>query len=93
MSANNMSSSSSLSGKEKGAMDHTPPQRPQNDEAEDTASNDKPGDIEQAVSEKPQGPPPGAFDPRQNPDGGLKAWLTVLGGFCALFCSFGWINW
>ena len=22
-------------------------------------------DIEQAVSEKPQGPPPGAFDPRQ----------------------------
>ncbi|KAJ5105041.1 MFS transporter asaE [Penicillium alfredii] len=26
------------------------------------------------------------------PDGGLQAWLTVLGGFCCLFVSFGWIN-
>lgn len=52
----------------------------------------KTGDVEQGVSEKPRGPPPGAFDPRQNPDGGSKAWLCVLGGFCALFCSFGWIN-
>lgn len=50
-------------------------------------------DVEQGVPEKPQGgPPPGAFDPRQNPDGGTKAWLCVLGGFCTLFCSFGWIN-
>lgn len=26
------------------------------------------------------------------PDGGLRAWLVVLGGFCCLFVSFGWIN-
>ncbi|KAK5168867.1 uncharacterized protein LTR77_006176 [Saxophila tyrrhenica] len=52
----------------------------------------KTADVEQGTPEKPQGPPPGAFDPRQNPDGGLKAWLCVLGGFCSLFCSFGWIN-
>jgi MFS family permease len=26
------------------------------------------------------------------PDGGLRAWLTVFGSFCCLFCSFGWIN-
>jgi len=26
------------------------------------------------------------------PDGGFQAWLVVLGGFCAVFCSFGWIN-
>lgn len=26
------------------------------------------------------------------PDGGAKAWLTVLGAFCGLFVSFGWIN-
>ena len=26
------------------------------------------------------------------PDGGLQAWLAVLGGFCAVFASFGWIN-
>jgi hypothetical protein len=52
----------------------------------------KDGDVEQGVPEKPQGPPPGAFNPMENPDGGLKAWLCVLGGFCSLFCSFGWIN-
>ena len=45
-------------------------------------------DIEGGASPKLQN----VLDPRQNPDGGLKAWLCVLGGFCTLFCSFGWIN-
>ncbi|KAI5814878.1 major facilitator superfamily domain-containing protein [Pyronema omphalodes] len=31
-------------------------------------------------------------DPRSFPDGGLQAWLCVFGGFCCLFCSFGWVN-
>ncbi|KAF4977212.1 hypothetical protein FZEAL_6240 [Fusarium zealandicum] len=26
------------------------------------------------------------------PDGGLTAWLVVLGAWCTSFCSFGWIN-
>ena len=26
------------------------------------------------------------------PDGGLAAWFVVLGSWCVLFCSFGWIN-
>lgn len=26
------------------------------------------------------------------PDGGFQAWLVVVGGFCAVFCGFGWIN-
>ncbi|KAH7131116.1 major facilitator superfamily transporter [Dactylonectria macrodidyma] len=26
------------------------------------------------------------------PDGGLKAWLVVLGAWCTSFCSFGWLN-
>ncbi len=26
------------------------------------------------------------------PDGGMAAWLVVLGGWCTAFCSFGWIN-
>jgi hypothetical protein len=35
---------------------------------------------------------PPVFDPRDNPDGGREAWLVVLGAFCCMFCSFGWIN-
>lgn len=30
--------------------------------------------------------------PSDPPDGGLEAWLVVVGGFCALLVSFGWIN-
>lgn len=26
------------------------------------------------------------------PDGGLVAWLVVLGAWCVSFCSFGWLN-
>jgi hypothetical protein len=37
-------------------------------------------------------PSPPVFDPRDNPDGGFDAWLVVLGAFCCMFCSFGWIN-
>lgn len=32
------------------------------------------------------------FDPADFPDGGLRAWLVVLGGFCSLFCTFGLVN-
>ncbi|UNI17429.1 hypothetical protein JDV02_003772 [Purpureocillium takamizusanense] len=35
------------------------------------------------------GGPPG---PGDFPDGGVEAWLVVLGGWCALFCTFGLIN-
>ena len=38
-------------------------------------------------SARPSGPNPVDF-----PDGGLKAWSVVLGGWCCLFSSFGWIN-
>jgi hypothetical protein len=30
--------------------------------------------------------------PNLPPDGGTQAWLVVLGGFCVVFASFGWIN-
>jgi hypothetical protein len=26
------------------------------------------------------------------PDGGFKAWSVVLGAWCCLFASFGWVN-
>ncbi|KAH7078453.1 major facilitator superfamily domain-containing protein [Paraphoma chrysanthemicola] len=32
------------------------------------------------------------FHPSQFPDGGKNAYLCLLGGFCCLFCSFGWLN-
>ena len=32
------------------------------------------------------------FHPSQFPEGGKDAYLCLLGGFCCLFCSFGWLN-
>lgn len=46
-------------------------------------------DVETGDPEKPK---PVIFDPRENPDGGRQAYLCLIGGFCVLFCSFGWIN-
>lgn len=37
-------------------------------------------------------PKPAGIDPKSFPDGGWEAWSVVIGGFCAIFCSFGWIN-
>lgn len=31
-------------------------------------------------------------NPDDYPDGGFEAWMVVVGGFCAIFCGFGWIN-
>ncbi|KXJ90727.1 major facilitator superfamily domain-containing protein [Microdochium bolleyi] len=45
------------------------------------------------AAEKPAaaaGPP--GMSPADFPDGGLDAWLCVLGGWCALFSTFGLIN-
>lgn len=28
----------------------------------------------------------------ETPEGGTKAWLSLLGGSCAMFVSFGWVN-
>lgn len=36
--------------------------------------------------------PPNFMDPSSFPDGGLQAWLCVLGAFCALFVSFGMLS-
>jgi hypothetical protein len=44
-------------------------------------------DTEKAA--EPAKPAPPGSDA---PDGGLTAWLVVLGGWCTAFCSFGWLN-
>jgi hypothetical protein len=41
-------------------------------------------DPEQAVQPEPSGNDP--------PDGGLAAWLVILGVWCCSFCSYGWMN-
>jgi len=55
-----------------------------------TAERPTLGDDGQRIAVAAASPP--VFDPRENPDGGFDAWLVVLGAFCCMFCSFGWIN-
>ena len=45
--------------------------------------------VEKSVA---AGPAPSAPAIGPPPDGGAQAWLVVLGAFCGLFVSFGWIN-
>ncbi|KIN01011.1 hypothetical protein OIDMADRAFT_122536 [Oidiodendron maius Zn] len=47
-------------------------------------------DLEKAAA--PPQPVAGGINPADFPDGGLEANLALLGGWCCLFCSFGWIN-
>ncbi|KAK5136692.1 hypothetical protein LTR08_002345 [Meristemomyces frigidus] len=51
-------------------------------------AHEKPSDAKQDPASDLISP----FHPSQYPDGGRQAWLCVAGGFCCLFCSFGWIN-
>lgn len=52
-----------------------------------------PADVEkQPALTTPTLPPTSPYHPSQFPDGGAKAFLCLLGGFCCLFCSFGWLN-
>ena len=59
----------------------------------DPTANDQ--EVERGAGDVEKGPPAGgppAFNPADFPEGGLEAWLTVSGGWCCLFVSFGWIN-
>lgn len=50
--------------------------------------NHDPEKAGQVTQNAPAAPTP----PSMPPDGGWEAWLVVLGAFCSLFVSFGWIN-
>lgn len=57
----------------------------QNDSSETAASvKENSGDIEEKAG--------GWKSASPAPDGGTTAWLVVLGAWCVLLCSFGWIN-
>ncbi|KAI9836008.1 MAG: hypothetical protein M1837_003542 [Sclerophora amabilis] len=58
--------------------------RPKNSELGADADSEKGSGGEDHISS--------ALDPSSYPDGGFEAWSVVAGGFCCLFCSFGWIN-
>ena len=45
------------------------------------------GNMNNYTDSTVRGPDPGDF-----PDGGFEAWLVILGGWCCLFVSFGWIT-
>jgi len=52
-----------------------------------TVANESP--VNEKVEEekvKTAMPPPSDF-----PDGGLRAWMCVVGGWCAMFCTFGFV--
>ena len=49
-------------------------------------------DLEKGGVAPPPQPVIGGINPADFPDGGLEANLVLLGGWCCLFCSFGWIN-
>ncbi|KAL6799319.1 major facilitator superfamily domain-containing protein [Trichoderma sp. SZMC 28013] len=44
------------------------------------------------VRQEPPNPDEKSSDAQSFPDGGLQAWLVVLGAFFGLFVSFGWTN-
>lgn len=49
-------------------------------------------DLEKGGVIPKSAPVAGGHNPADFPDGGLEANLVVLGAWCCLFCSFGWIN-
>ena len=49
-------------------------------------------DLERGGAIPKSTPTAGGINPADFPDGGIEAWLVVLGGWCCLTCSFGWIN-
>ncbi|KJR84280.1 monocarboxylate transporter [Sporothrix schenckii 1099-18] len=59
-----------------------------NSGAPNSDDDDKADDDKNGVAAPAQGPSPFG----DAPDGGLKAWLVVLGAWATSFCSFGWIN-
>lgn len=59
-------------------------------EQRSSREEDTKSDLETGAAAAPVGPP--GINPADFPDGGLEAWLVVLGGVLILFCSFGLIN-
>ncbi|KAJ3478961.1 hypothetical protein NLG97_g8443 [Lecanicillium saksenae] len=67
--------------------------RADQDTHEYSSRSTSPGRSQKENTDTEKATPPAAnVDPDAPPDGGLAAWTVVLGGFCTVFASFGWIN-
>jgi MFS family permease len=71
------------------SLDHSTQLKPRSDF--DVEKNSARGDQLDGTHSQPNEPLP-LSHPSMFPDGGRDAWLALLGAFCCLFCSFGWIN-
>jgi MFS family permease len=93
MTVSNLESSNSSTVADKASFEDTSGEmlRSQNKETEANIFPEPRVEAE-ADLEKAKAPVSGGPNPADFPDGGLEAWLVVLGGWCCLFCSFGWIN-
>lgn len=58
----------------------------------ETVDTEAHGTNLEPYSEKTDAAAAGPPAPGPPPDGGSEAWMVVLGAFCGLFVSFGWIN-
>jgi MFS family permease len=67
---------------------HDEKTRQSNTDIEQPPLNEKQHDTTEPIAPAAVSP----FHPSQFPDGGKDAYLCLLGGFCCLFCSFGWLN-
>lgn len=66
-----------------------PPEPILNEASKEPNSDPEKSDLEQ--SDRDEAAVPVAYG-SDAPDGGLTAWLVVLGAWCTSFCSFGWVN-
>ncbi len=64
---------------------------PERERSPNTANSDSEG-VTDGTLEKGEVPQQSLAWGSDAPDGGLDAWLVVLGAWCTSFCSFGWIN-
>lgn len=74
------------------AQQTTAPSSPRNSELtlqNQAGYNNEKSDLEEGTTQPEPAPAPAGSGA---PDGGLTAWLVVLGAWCTSFCSFGWIN-
>lgn len=58
--------------------------------SDEQRSVDEPAEITSNGDESPSEKP--INDASNFPDGGTKAWLNVVGGWCIFFSMFGWAN-